>query len=83
LILHGVFTEVLLQSSDPPRALSNDILDNVLKRQNANPRKPALDDSDFAINPEQVIDLDDSDFAINPEQVIDSVIRKRLGLPSD
>ena len=68
VILHGVFTDVLLQSSDPPRALSIDLLVNVLTRQNANLSKPALDDSEFAIN---------------PEQVIDSVIRKRLGLLPD
>jgi len=55
LILHGVFTDVLLQSSDPPRALSNDLVVNVLRRHNAELRKPALDDIDFATNPEQVI----------------------------
>jgi len=55
LILHGVFTDVLLQSSDPPRVVSNDLVFNVLKRHNAELRKPALDDTDFATNPEQVI----------------------------
>jgi hypothetical protein len=68
LILHGVFTDVLLLSSDPPRALSNDLVVNVLTRHNADRGKPALDDIDFASNPEQVIDI---------------VIRKQLGLLPD
>jgi len=68
LILHGIFTDVLHQSSDPPRALSNDLVVNVLICHNADLRKPTLDDIDFAIN---------------PEQIIDNVIRKQLGLLPD
>ena len=43
-ILRGVFTDVLLQSSDLARALSNDLGVDV------------PDDINFAINPEQVVD---------------------------
>ncbi|KAF8322430.1 hypothetical protein F5887DRAFT_1028395 [Amanita rubescens] len=50
LILHGIF-KLLLQFPDPPRALSNSLVLDVY----ANLRKPALDDIDFAANPEQVI----------------------------
>jgi hypothetical protein len=67
LILHGVFTN-LLQSSDPPRALSNNLVDIVLKHHDADLKMLAPDDVDFAAN---------------PEQVIDRIIRKRLGLLPD
>ena len=52
LILHAIFTDVLLQSSDLARALSNDLGVDV------------PDDINFAINPEQVVDRvgDDSAF---------------------
>jgi len=66
LILYEVF-DVLLQSSEIPRALLNDLVVNVLTRHKADLRKPALDD----------------DFATNPEQVIGSVIKKRLRLLPD
>ena len=65
LILHGIFTN-LLQSSDPPRALSNDVVDNIFKHHNADLTMRAPDDNDFATN---------------PEQVIGRIIRKQLGLP--
>ena len=65
LILHGIFTN-LLQSSDPPRALLNDLVDIILKDHNADLTLQAPDDNDFAAN---------------PEQFIDRIIRKQLRLP--
>ena len=63
--MHGVFTDLLLQSSDPPKALSNDVVVKALARHNSDLRKQPLDDIDISTN---------------PEEVIDNVIRRRLGV---
>lgn len=50
MILHDVFTNVL---SEPPRALSNDLVGELI---DDNLRKPALDVIDIA-NSDEVIDI--------------------------
>ena len=56
LVLHRIFADVLLQSSDPPRVLTNEHVVTALARHNADLTKQALNDSNFATDPEQVID---------------------------
>jgi hypothetical protein len=64
--LHGVFTDTL--PSDPPRALSNDVVSEVVKR--------------YKVDREAFNDIDsDPEFDTHPELVIKRLITKRL--PAD
>jgi len=70
VILHSVFMNIL--PSDPPRALSNDVVFNAL----------ALHQSDLQTSPLDKIDSVPG-FSIHPEKVIASIIKKRLGILQD
>jgi hypothetical protein len=64
--LHGVFTDTL--PSDPPRALSEDVVFKVVER--------------YKVDRETFKDIDsDRDFAMHPELAIKRLITKQL--PAD
>ena len=67
VVLHGVFMDIL--PSDPPRALSTDVVFNAL----------GLHASDLKTRPLNNIDSVPG-FSAHPEKVIASIIKKRLGI---
>ena len=65
LILHSVFTDILLSHS--PRVLSNDGVFEVVNRHKMDLKKDTLDDIDLVPG-----------FTAHPEKVIESAIKRRL-----
>jgi hypothetical protein len=65
--MYRLFADIL--PADPPRALEDAFVFNVLARDTAHLKENVFDNINTA-----------SEFAIHPEQVIEHVIRERLGL---
>ena len=70
VVLHGVFMNIL--PSDPPRALSTDVVFNALGLHASNLKTRSL--NNIASVP---------GFSARPEKVIASIIKKRLGILLD
>ena len=66
VVLHGVFMDIL--RSDPPRALSNDVVFNALGLHASDLKTSPLDNMDSV-----------PDFPAHPEKVIASILKERLG----